>query len=331
MSTSIADDVTVVVPTKNRARLLGRTLASILAQRGVDLEVVVVDDGSDDGTADRVTALGDPRIRVVRNDVSRGVSNARNAGTEAARTTWVAWCDDDDRWAPDKLRRQLDALSAEPRARWAACSAVVVDENDVVLGVQRARAEGEVLEAILVRNFVPGGGSGVLAERTLVAAAGGFDPELSLLADWDMWIRLAELAPAVHVDEPLVAYLRHQQAMSRALHRIDDELGHIRSVHADLRERCGVEIDDFQMLQWATRQHVRGRRRREAIHGYLRLARRTRNPVFVAKAAFVLAAPDLARTRDLRPIVPDPSWVARAEQWWAGGQDLLSDTDPVAP
>ncbi len=102
--------VSVVVPTHNRARLLRRTLRSILAQHMVDLEVVVIDDGSTDDTGD--VAATDPRVLVIRNRESAGVSAARNRGIAAARGEWIAFCDDDDLWSPDKLNRQLTAADA---------------------------------------------------------------------------------------------------------------------------------------------------------------------------------------------------------------------------
>jgi glycosyltransferase involved in cell wall biosynthesis len=100
-------DVTVVIPTHNRKELLDRTLRSVLAQEDVDLSVVVVDDGSADGTEAFVQALADPRVSVVRHPEARGVSAARNTGIARATTTWLAFVDDDDLWAPTKLRAQL--------------------------------------------------------------------------------------------------------------------------------------------------------------------------------------------------------------------------------
>src|SRR5918995_1163359 len=99
--------VTVVVPTRNRPRLLQRTLQSILAQQALaDLEVIVVDDGSwPNGAPEPAT---DARVRVVRHQTRAGVAAARNRGIALARGRWIAFCDDDDVWAPDKLVRQLE-------------------------------------------------------------------------------------------------------------------------------------------------------------------------------------------------------------------------------
>ena len=102
----------MVVPTHNRSRLLTTTLRSVLWQHDVDLEVIVVDDGSTDDTAQVVAGLGDPRIRRVHHPTPQGVSAARNRGIAEATSDWVAFVDDDDLWAPDKLTRQLGSEAA---------------------------------------------------------------------------------------------------------------------------------------------------------------------------------------------------------------------------
>jgi glycosyltransferase involved in cell wall biosynthesis len=106
-------EVSVVIPTRNRWPMLStHALPSALAQEDVDLEIVVVDDASGDGTAARVAELGDPRVRVVRNETNRRLPASRNVGAEEARGTWLAFLDDDDLWSPRKLRAQLDVAQA---------------------------------------------------------------------------------------------------------------------------------------------------------------------------------------------------------------------------
>ena len=100
-----------MIPTRNRWALLSRALASVLEQEDVTLEVVVVDEGSTDETPERLAALTDERVRALRNDSPTGVANARNRGISAARGEWVAFLDDDDFWAPTKLRAQLDGCA----------------------------------------------------------------------------------------------------------------------------------------------------------------------------------------------------------------------------
>ena len=111
-------EITVVIPTHNRAQLMPKTLRSVLRQRGVELEVVVVDDGSSDATPEILQRIRDPRVRWLRHEEPQGVANARNLGFVAVDTPWVAFTDDDDLWAPDKLACQLAARRAAPWAQW---------------------------------------------------------------------------------------------------------------------------------------------------------------------------------------------------------------------
>src|SRR5688500_17265462 len=110
-------DISVVVPTRNRSALLSTTLRSVLTQRGVDFEVLVVDEASTDDTLQVVDRFRDPRIRVIRHATAQGVSAARNRGVAEARGVWIAFLDDDDLWAPAKLALQLRA-ARESEAPW---------------------------------------------------------------------------------------------------------------------------------------------------------------------------------------------------------------------
>ena len=125
--------VSVVVPTRDRPDLLTTTLRSIVRQRSVPLEVVVVDDASADSDAVPavVEALDDGRIRIVRQSVSAGVGTARNRGLAASTGTWIAFCDDDDLWAPDKIDRQVHAVCTSGRS-WAYTGAVDINRANVV-------------------------------------------------------------------------------------------------------------------------------------------------------------------------------------------------------
>jgi glycosyltransferase involved in cell wall biosynthesis len=121
--------VSVVIPTHNRSDLLALTLRSALSQRDVAFEVIVVDDGSADETSEVVAGLGDPRVRLIRHDVSQGVSAARNRGIAEARAEWIAFLDDDDLWAPDKLSFQLTAASESSRC-WSEAAPPPCDRID---------------------------------------------------------------------------------------------------------------------------------------------------------------------------------------------------------
>lgn len=107
--------VTVIIPVFNRAASLAVALRSVADQTFADWEVVVVDDGSSDGSADVATKVGQQdKVRVIRHDGNLGPSAARNSGIQAARGRYVCFLDSDDSWHPEKLRRQIEAVTADP-------------------------------------------------------------------------------------------------------------------------------------------------------------------------------------------------------------------------
>lgn len=283
--------VSVVIPTKNRRALLGRTLATVLAQQHVELEVIVVDDGSEDGTSGSLADWSDQRIRVVRNERSCGVAGARNRGIEHARFEWVAFLDDDDLWAPRKLVGQLDALAARPAAAWCLAGAVVVDESLRLLRCDLPPEEGDLAVTLLRRNAVPGGCSGVLAYRELVRRVGAFDERLSMMADWDLWIRLALAAPAAAAAEPLLCYVLHAGNMSHDGARSDRDLVALAQKHAVARREAGVSGTDPGTLRWIARNAAIAGHRADAARRFLKLAAVTRQPGMIRLAGRALLGP----------------------------------------
>ena len=220
--------VSVVIPTRNRRQRLCVALRSALAQQAVDLEVVVVDDGSQDDTSEMVMGLADPRIRLLRNESPQGESGARNRGIAEARGTWVAFLDDDDLWAPHKLSRQLQALLESGRD-WAYTGEVMVDSDFRILTGAPPPPPGEVMQSLERHNSVPAGASNVIVNSKLLSRVGPFDKELKRTADWDMWLRLARMGPPGWVCSPLVAICIHSGNMSRDMARHVSRAGRARS------------------------------------------------------------------------------------------------------
>jgi glycosyltransferase involved in cell wall biosynthesis len=263
-------EVTVVIPTRNRwSTLASRSLRSALAQEGVDLEVVVVDDGSDHDMRGDLAVLRDHRVSVVRHETSRGVAAARNSGISRAAGLWLAFLDDDDVWAPVKLRRQLDALSA-PGAVLAHASVAVVDEGWRVVHVSAAGPVDR--KALLVRNVIPAGSSNVVARTDLVRGLGGFDERLTYVADWDLWLRLAAEGSVCTCPEVLVAYVRQGNGMAFAGRVAVSELRYFAAKHPDL------EADPARFLSWVATEDRLAGRRRAAAATYSRSAVAFRRP-----------------------------------------------------
>jgi glycosyltransferase involved in cell wall biosynthesis len=259
---STVSDVSVVVPTHNRRDLLASTLRSILWQRDADLEVIVVDDGSrDPDVAAQVTAdLADDRVMLVRNSAPTGVSAARNRGIATARGSWVAFCDDDDLWAPDKLALQLAAARTTGRD-WVYTGAVKIDLEQRVIGGLPPPAPEVALARLPHVNPVPGGCSGVLASAAALRRVGGFDSGLVNLADWDMWVRLAVTGPPACVPRPLVAYRIHPHNASRDTALI------LAEAHS-LNGRHGLRIDYGALYHYLAWVHLRSGRGRSSLRFY---------------------------------------------------------------
>jgi glycosyltransferase involved in cell wall biosynthesis len=315
-----------VIPTRNRWALLDQSLAGALRQEDVDAEVVLVDDGSTEPMPGRSGRLGDPRVRVLRSPERRGVARARNLGIAAARGEWLAFLDDDDLWSPGKLRAQLDA-AARARAGFAYGSAVVVDPTLCVRHQQPAPAAQGIARELLVRNAIPGGCSNVLARTALVRRLGGFDETLSVLADWDLWIRLALAAPAASCPAVLLAYLSHPGNMVvRGEYDTLREFLTLEQKHADASRAEGVRFDRRRVYRYFARGHRRAGRRLDAARTYLRLAAAERSPgdvgralgVLLGEPALALAAvarrgTAMARLRRSLPVAASavtPAWLA---------------------
>lgn len=197
---------TVVLPTYNRAKLLGDAIASVLDQTNANLELIVVDDGSTDETRALVASLGDPRVIFLQNESNSGVAVALNRGIKAARGDFVAFIGDDDVWLPKKLELQVDLLTRAPESVGVVyCGAIYVDTN-TRLELRRSNpwARGDVRSLLLDDRFLPHASS-VVVRRSLFDVSGFHDEELPMAEDADLWIRLSEWCQFDFVDGHLVA------------------------------------------------------------------------------------------------------------------------------
>jgi glycosyltransferase involved in cell wall biosynthesis len=283
--------------------MLAVALRSALSQRDVDLEVIVLDDGSTDDTAAMVAAVSDPRVHLIRDEVSGGVSAARNRGIAAAAGEWVAFLDDDDVWAPDKVVRQLDAATAAGR-KWVYAGDVNVDTNLRILNGGPPPPPDEVVVSLQRFNAVPSGASNVVVHADLLAAVGHFDPQLTTNEDWDMWIRLAGYGPPAWVCSPLVAYRTHPDSASLNMPNILEEMDII-------AHRYSLPVDRPRHLRWAAWTLLLAGRRREAIRYYGR-AVALGDFKSVLRAGATLIRPSLPAQRVYEPA---NDWTDEARPW----------------
>jgi len=195
--------VSVIIPTRNRAHVLRRSIESVLNQTFSNLELIVVDDASEDLTASLVTAIRDPRVRYIRYDGHRGAAAARNVGLRAARGEYIAFQDSDDEWTRFKLERQLDLMSHyAPHADVATCG-TETNRRGVIRTVVAAR-ERLSYAGLLSFTEPPWGAQTILVRRTRATESVFFDETLPSGQDWDYVVRLAKVTNVVSVREPLV-------------------------------------------------------------------------------------------------------------------------------
>jgi len=314
---SMRPDVSVVVPTHNRLALVKLALASILRQQGVSIEIIVVDEASRDGTNRWLEALAsaDPRVKVVHHDTPKGAPGARNAGIERASGRLVAFCDDDDLWAPYKLLKQVEALTATG-SRWACTAAVLVDESCRIVGHHHVQG-GNIARDILVRNAVSSGASSVVAELDLVREVGGFDETLKSSEDWDLWIRIAQHSPIAAVDRPLIAYRQVAGSMSANVARMRSERTRIIERYRELADDWNVNADDASYERYLAKQLLRSGSRFRSAGLFAQLVMKHGKVRELPRIAAALFAPGLThRMGDSRAAASVPSdWRMEAEAW----------------
>ena len=300
--------VTVIVPTRNRTHLLATTLRTVLWQEDVDLEVIVVDDGSSEDVRGVIEQFGDSRLRLVRHETSQGVSIARNRAVTEAHGAWLAFCDDDDLWAPGKLASQLAAARSTDRT-WVYTGAVLVSIDLRVLSVRLPPSPERLMRVLPRGNIMPGGSSNVIVRTEVLAAAGGWDSRLTNLADWDLWVRLAQQGPPACVARPLVGYRIHPANASGDTNLI---LREARLIDG----RYGARLDYAALHHYLAWVHLRYGRRRPAVAHFIQAA--VRGAVLdVARSLGALAN---GRIRRIVSMPPQPSpldreYIAEAEEW----------------
>lgn len=210
----------IVMPAYNAERFIGEAVESVLAQSVSDWELIIVDDGSTDHTADEVARFVDPRIRLIHQE-NGGVSAARNAGILATRGKYILFFDADDILLPEALERLGGLLEENPDAVLAYGEVITFDTDTGPIPVPGApvfakRPTGDALEQMVVAN--PVGAGCALARGDVVRRTRGFETELKLGEDWLFWCMLASHGHATYAGpKPILHYRIHGQSAARKL------------------------------------------------------------------------------------------------------------------
>lgn len=205
--------VSVVVPTFNRLPLLREALGSILHQTLKEIEVIVVDNLSTDGTEEFLSSHPDPRVRSFRNPNFGIIATNRNFGIRAARGTWVAFLDSDDLWLPDKLEKQVRFLQENPETAWVFGDIELFEHEtgrssgDVTPPL--GRRKGWLGPDLLLGNFIAT--ATIMVRRDVLLEVGCFDerPELKRREDWDLWLRVSARHQGGYLPEVVARYRSH--------------------------------------------------------------------------------------------------------------------------
>lgn len=213
----------IVMAAHNTVSTIGEAIESVRRQTRSDWELIVIDDGSEDGTADRAEAFADPRVRVVREAGNRGPAAARNRGIALAEASLVCTLDSDDLWLPSYLETMAMTLESEPDTAVACTEAWVLD--GATLRVRRTSAMAYqhppqplptdrrvFFLQLLQRNFIY---NSVTARREALLSVGGYDERLWVGEDWELWLRLAAAGfRFVRVPQRLAVYRARARSLT---------------------------------------------------------------------------------------------------------------------
>ena len=208
--------VSVIIPTYNRAATIRRSIESVLEQTYDKLEVIVVDDGSEDESGEIIRGIADDRLRYIQLKENGGVSKARNYGVSLAEYELIAFQDSDDVWRPDKLEKQIKLFEKYPDSAMVYC-AYEFHNNETVYRVPSEKypkeiLDGEIYPYLLQNNSI--GAPTLLMRKTCFESIGGFDTAYPALEDWDLALKAAKAGRISFADEVLLDAYRYGEGVS---------------------------------------------------------------------------------------------------------------------
>ena len=260
--------VSVVLPTYNRADIIDDPICSVLTQTYEDFELIVVDDGSTDNTAEVIEAFDDDRIRYIKHDGNKGAPAARNTGIEASQGEYIAFQDSDDDWLPDKLEKQMQTFRDSSSSVGVVYTGMKRKRDDKTVyipyeGVEQT--EGDISKSILFQNFVPA--QVAMVRKRCFDEVGGFDEQAWPISDWELWIRISKQYQFKLVDEPLVTGEIRSDSISRS-----------QRTKVEARERIiGKHHDNFHKSALASQLFYIG-------HGFMKLGQEKKGRKYLNQA-----------------------------------------------
>ncbi|MBN2644201.1 MAG: glycosyltransferase [Desulfuromonadaceae bacterium] len=234
-------DVSVLLPVFNGERYLSAAIDSVLRQSHRNLELILVDDASTDGTAEIIRCQTDARIRPIRQPENGGVVKALNTALQRAKGRYIARIDTDDLWRPEKLARQLELLRARPEIALCGCFYTQIDAlGRLIREVELPVSPEENYLQLFVRNtFVH---SGVVFNAQVVRDLGGYSPDWLHIEDYALWLAIAETYPVCNMPESLLSYRIHDQSISSE--NASWQQQSVLKLRRLALQRCGISVSD---------------------------------------------------------------------------------------
>jgi glycosyltransferase involved in cell wall biosynthesis len=209
--------VSVIMPTYNRAKLLGRAIQSILDQTYQDFELIIVDDGSTDDTESLVKSFNSEKIRYIRHRKNRGASAGRNTGIRSAQGEYVALQDSDDEWMPEKLEKQMRAFATAPPevgVVYTGFYIIVNNKKKYMPSASITPKDGNIFSSIIKGEYLVSPQT-IVVKRECFERAGMFDERFPAMEDWELSLRLSRHYHFKYINEPLVLYYVQPDSISR--------------------------------------------------------------------------------------------------------------------
>lgn len=269
-------EVSIILPTFNRAHYIERSIISLFKQVYQDFEIIVVDDGSTDQTAQLVSQLRDHRVQYVQHPQNRGANAARNTGVRLAKGKYIAFQDSDDEWLPEKLAVQHSALKAAGEKARVAFSSFwrINGEKKMLIPKAGRRMQScirnwhkDLLEGNLIST------QALLIERDLLYEAGLFDETLPRFQDWELVLRLSKLTPFLYINQPLFRVYTSPDSISENKDIYYQTIEQIMQKHRESFDAWPY-AQILQYIDMATRTLIKERRIKACIH-YLKQALNT--------------------------------------------------------
>lgn len=241
--------VSVVIPAYNKADLTIKTMKSILGQTYANIEVIVVDDGSVDDTRNKLQLFGDKIHYIYKQN--GGACSARNVGIKKATGEYIALIDCDDIYYPEKIAKSVECLEANPDYGFVFTNAYFIDANDKIVSAfsnSHRKRSSLIASKLIFSNLICN--STVVIRRSCFKKVGYFDEKIFIPADWDMWLRLAEVYKAGYIDEKLTGYRvsesytksHKEKALNESLYVIKKTFNRNNIISKKLINKCYANI-----------------------------------------------------------------------------------------